>query len=107
MPVSPSPKSNAYYPDGYHDVVIRVSPETRSRLNQMAAEYGFRDRNEFIAMLCKRWADGCLLLLDKTTKETLTGAAQEQMLKIAKRVARQETNYVLYELGFKATPYES
>jgi hypothetical protein len=99
-------RTSPRFPEGYHDVTLRVPPETRQGLNDMAAAYCFKDRNEFVTFLVQTWRDGCVAIMDKNTKELLVGAAEEKVLTQAKRVARQETWFTLYEEGFRSTPYD-
>jgi hypothetical protein len=99
-------RTSPRFPDGFRDVTLRVPEETREGLNKMTAAYGFKDRNEFVSFLVKMWSEGVVAVMDKGSKELLVGAAEDKILTLAKRAARSETNYVLWQLGFKATPYE-
>jgi hypothetical protein len=46
-------------------------------------------------------------VLDRVTKECLVSAAEDRMLTKAKRAARDETHLVLFEEGYRATPFDS
>jgi hypothetical protein len=95
------------YPETPKTVVFKLDAETKATLNQMVLDYGMPDRLALLKYLCQAYSNGLLMVVDKATKECLVGAADERMLKMAKRAARDETRWVLYSEGYRATPYDT
>jgi len=88
-------------------LTTNVRPETRGRITSAMAEFGFSDRGEFFDMLFLAYSEGRLAVLDRVTKECLVSAAEDRVLTKAKRAARDETHLVLFEEGYRATPFDS
>ena len=88
-------------------LTAHVQTATRGRLTSAMAEFGFSDRGEFFDMLFLAYSEGRLAVLDRVTKECLVSAAEDRMLTKAARAARDETHMVLFEEGYRATPFDS
>ena len=88
-------------------ITFQVSDETKRLYDQMSADFGFTDRADLLRFLCKMNADGLLLIVNKATKDALIAASEERVVKVATRTAREATHYVLWEEGYRATPYET
>ncbi len=65
-----------------------------------------RDRASVVMFIAKAYEDGRLIVLDKVTKECLVSAAEERILKLAKKTAREEVLYQLWNEGYRTDPYE-
>lgn len=86
---------------------IFLSGAERKAFEAMARDFGIAKTKDFINYLTKCHQDGLLVVLNASAKECLVAAAEEKVLRIAKRAAREETHFVLYEEGFRTTPYET
>jgi hypothetical protein len=87
--------------------IISLSVEERKALDAMAKDFGFLVIKDFIRYLTICHRDGLLVVMNKTGRECLVGAAEETMLRKAVRAAREETLFQLYNEGFRTSPYET
>jgi hypothetical protein len=46
------------------------------------------------------------MIVNEAAKESLVGAAEERILKLVERKARQTVYQVLWEEGYRSDPYE-
>jgi hypothetical protein len=78
----------------------------RDALKLMAVDFGIPNTKALLRFLVKMHQDGLLVVMNKVAKECLVAAAEEKIVRMAKRAALEETNFVLYQKGFVADPYE-
>ena len=84
---------------------VLLPQDTKRALTKTAHSYGYTRLSDFLKFLATAFEDERVLVLDRLTKELLVGAAEEIVLSKARKAAREEALYTLYEEGYRATPY--
>ena len=80
--------------------------EEKAALDRMVADLGMPGRRAVITFLIHAHMNGVLMVMNKAAKESLMGAAEEKMLAKAQKIARETAQYVLWEEGYRADPYD-
>jgi hypothetical protein len=71
----------------------------------MATDLGIPNSKALLRYLAKAYRDGLLVVMNKAAKECLVAAAEDKIIKMAKRAALEETNFTLWQKGFINDPY--
>ena len=76
------------------------------QLDAMVADFGAGSRVGLIRHLVTSHHKGLVMIVNEAAKESLVGAAEERILKLVERKARQTVYHCLWEEGYRSDPYE-
>ena len=86
-------KKQTFTVNGLEEKYVRV-------FDSWIYKMGFRSRKAALMFLCHAMYDKRLFVMDRGTKEILVGAARDDTMAEARRIAREEARIVLWEEGF-------
>lgn len=86
--------------------LIQLPKDLAGQLDAMVADFGAGSRVGLIRHLVTSHHKGLVMIVNEAAKESLVGAAEERILKLVERKARQTVYQVLWEEGYRSDPYE-
>lgn len=86
--------------------LIQLPKDLAGQLDAMVADFGAGSRVGLIRHLVTSHHKGLVMIVNEAAKESLVGAAEERILKLVERKARQTVYHCLWEEGYRSDPYE-